>query len=107
MHCPSPDDKPSPADQRRLAEYARIRGRLAFKNIKLTAIDVKYGLPAGTASNTLKVPHVAGERAIAAALGTLPHLLWRSRYFSDGRRKTPQPAENYRWKPEPSEQEAA
>jgi Ner family transcriptional regulator len=53
-------------------------------------------LPRGTAGNTLYEPHAAGERAIAAAFGSLPHLLWRSRYHSDGRRFRPQPLENYR-----------
>ncbi|WP_234689407.1 helix-turn-helix domain-containing protein [Allorhizobium ampelinum] len=60
-------------------------------------MDQAYGLPTGTAGNAVHEPHLAGERAIAAALKTHPHLLWFSRYFSSGERMNPQPSENYRW----------
>jgi len=84
------------AEMRRLKEVARIRELLTLAQITLTAIDKTYGLPAGTAGNAVHEPHVAGERAIAAALRTHPHLLWPSRYLADGRRLSPQPAINYR-----------
>lgn len=96
MHLDTTSDKTSRAERRRIEELARIRAKLTLKKLTLTKIDERYGLPAGTASNTLKEPHLAGERAIAAVLGTRPHLLWPSRYFGDGRRKLPQPADNYR-----------
>ena len=89
-------DKTPSAESRRLKEVARIRSLLTLNKLTLSAIDKAYDLPAGTAGNAVHEPHVAGERAIAAALKTRPHFLWRSRYLADGRRKSPQPAENYR-----------
>ncbi|WP_075656079.1 helix-turn-helix domain-containing protein [Pseudochrobactrum sp. B5] len=96
MHRNDDGGKISRAERRRLAEIARIKSALIIAKITLVKIDEEYNLPTGTAGNTLYEPHVAGERAIAAALGRLPHLLWFSRYHADGRRISPQPAENYR-----------
>lgn len=96
MHRVSDGGKSSRAERKRLEEIARIKSRLFIAEIKLAEIDVKYGLPKGTAGNSLYEPHVAGERAIAAALDTRPHLLWFSRYLADGTRRSPQPTENYR-----------
>lgn len=97
MPRPPQDDNTDTSESRRLQEVARIKGLLVRKKLTLRNIDERYNLPAGTASNTLKVPHIAAERAIAAALGTRPELLWRSRYHSDGRRMVPQPKSNYQW----------
>lgn len=96
MHRASTSDKASRAERRRLEEVARIRGRLTLAKLTLTGIDKAYHLPAGTAGNAVHEPHLAGERAIAAALKTRPEYLWRTRYHADGQRITPQPAENYR-----------
>lgn len=89
-------DKIERSERRRLEEVARIKGRLILAKLTLSDIDKAYNLPAGTAGNAVHEPHVAGERAIAAALKTRPHLLWRTRYHSDGRRILPQPPTNYR-----------
>lgn len=80
----------------RLEETATIKAALYLKGMTLLDIDRLFHLPRGTAGNTLKKPHMAGEKAIAEALGTRPHLLWRTRYHASGLRKTPQPRENYR-----------
>jgi len=96
MHTADAPGKLPRAERRRREEIARIKGKLIIAGITLAKIDQVYQLPPGTASNTLKEPHLAGERAIAAALDTRPHLLWFSRYLSNGTRKTPQPMENYR-----------
>ncbi|OCP17469.1 MULTISPECIES: helix-turn-helix domain-containing protein [unclassified Ensifer] len=96
MHRASTSDKASRAERRRLEEVARIRGRLTLAKLTLTGIDKAYNLPAGTAGNAVHEPHLAGERAIAAALKTRPEYLWRTRYHADGERMAPQPAENYR-----------
>jgi Ner family transcriptional regulator len=96
MHRDTQSDKMERLERRRLEEVARIKGRLIIAKITLAQIDKDYSLPAGTAGNAVHEPHLAGERAIAAALKTRPHLLWRSRYFPDGERRAPQPAENYR-----------
>lgn len=107
MHSDSVTSKPDYAERRRRKEIARIKGKLIEENLTLASIDENYKLPAGTAGNAVHEPHIAGERAIAAALGTKPHLLWPSRYFADGRRKSPQPAENYRYGRRISVMEAA
>ena len=83
MHRVSDDGKVSLAERKRLEEIARIKGMLIIAKTTLAEIDKKYGLPAGTAGNAVYEPHVAGERAIAAALDTRPHLLWFSRYMAD------------------------
>lgn len=96
MHSDTVTGKLGWSERRRLKEVARIKGKLIESQLTLASIDEDYKLPAGTAGNAVHEPHQAGERAIAAALNTRPHLLWPSRYFADGRRKSPQPAENYR-----------
>ncbi|MDG3580378.1 helix-turn-helix domain-containing protein [Rhizobium sp. YJ-22] len=96
MHCETVIDNPDRATRNRRHEVARIRSKLILAQLTLSKIDEGYRLPSHTASNTLYEPHLAGERAIAAALRTRPEFLWPSRYFADGRRKSPQPAENYR-----------
>lgn len=107
MHRDLPDDKITRAERRRLEEVARIKGRLILAKLTLADIDEGYKLPRGTAGNAVHEPHIAGERAIAAALKTRPHLLWRSRYHADGQRLTPQPVENYRYARRLASQEAA
>ncbi|MDQ0454676.1 helix-turn-helix domain-containing protein [Rhizobium paknamense] len=96
MHNTAQTGKTSRAERLRLEEVARVKSLLIRNKLTLTQIDQQYDLPSGTAGNTVHEPHLAGERAIAAALKTRPHLLWRSRYYPDGSRKNPQPAENYR-----------
>ncbi len=96
MHRVIDGGKMSRAQRRRLDEIARIKRKLFMAQISLVDIDREYGLPTGTAGNTLYEPHVAGERAIAAALKTRPNLLWFSRYHADGQRLSPQPSDNYR-----------
>lgn len=96
MHTAPTKDKPSSFEQRRRTERARIESLLTIAGLLLTEIDDAYRLPAGTASNAMAEPHIAGERAIAAALGRRPEHLWRTRYHADGERFRPQPSENYR-----------
>jgi Ner family transcriptional regulator len=107
MHRDLPADKNNRAERRRLEEVARIKGRLILEKLTLAQIDEDYKLPRGTAGNAVHEPHLAGERAIAAALKTRPHLLWRSRYHADGDRLLPQPVENYRYARRLASQEAA
>ncbi len=99
MHPKLSPDKTAdvdPAEKRRKEEEGQIWAKLIAAGLTLKGIDERYGLPKGTASNAVAEPHVAGERAIAAALGTRPHFLWRTRYRADGRRLNPQPIWNYR-----------
>ena len=75
---------------RRIAEQAMIKARLLKAGLPLAEIDRRFGLPSGTARNTLREPNPRGERAIASALGARPHLLWKSRYRPNGLRRSPQ-----------------
>ena len=92
MHPARHVDKAATA---RLEEAARVKSKLSLAGFSLLDVDRLYNLARGTAGTTLREPNAAGERAIAAALKSRPHLHWRSRYHADGRRKSPQPAENY------------
>ena len=103
MHHDRAADK---AAKLRLDEMTRIKGRLLTAGLSLLGIDREYSLARGTAGTSLREPNINGERAIAAALHTYPHLLWRSRYHSDGRRKSPQPSENYNRLPTMRERKA-
>ncbi len=85
--------------QRRLDAIANIKARLERAGFSLRDIDRLYNLPRCTASRALQEPNFAGELAIAKALNTSPHLLWRERYHVDGRRKAPQPMSNYQRPP--------
>ncbi|WP_337267095.1 helix-turn-helix domain-containing protein [Oryzifoliimicrobium ureilyticus] len=96
MHCDAQDDKADRAERRRLEEVARIKAKLIVAKLTLAKIDELYNLRRGTAGNAVHEPHLAGERAIAAALKTRPHLLWRTRYYPDGTRRDPQPSHHYR-----------
>lgn len=82
-------------NDRRLSEMTLIKSRLYAAGMTLSSIDLRFGLPRGTAGTTLREPNAAGERAIAAALSMRPHLLWQTRYHGSGLRKSPQPRENY------------
>ena len=75
---------------RRINQISKIKSKLLVKGITLASIDKDYRLTDGTARNTLREPNAKGERAIAAALGTRPELLWRDRYHASGQRKSPQ-----------------
>lgn len=92
MHRDRIADKAAKA---RLDEAARVKFKLDALGYSFLDVDREYGLPRGTAGTTIREPNAAGERAIAAILKTRPHLIWRTRYHADGRRKTPQPPENY------------
>lgn len=95
MHRPHRTDKPRDVSTGKLEELAAIKHKLILAGLSLYDIDRRYNLPRGTAGTTLREPNTAGERAIAAALGTKAHLLWPSRYRPSGQRRSPQPRENY------------
>lgn len=95
MHRPEETDKQPPYSDRKITEISAIKSRLFAAGKPLLQVDRDYHLPRGTAGTTLREPNLKGERAIAAALGTRPELLWRTRYHASGLRKSPQPRENY------------
>lgn len=92
MHTDSPSDK---AKRERFEESKKVRTLIIEWGLILYAIDRKNGLPRGTCSTTLREPNLAGEQAIAKAVKVRAVELWPSRYHKNGRRKSPQPAENY------------
>lgn len=80
----------------RIREAQSIKGDLAVLGYSLSDIDRQYGLPAGTARDTLRSPNRRGEEAIADALGVRPSKLWSLRYDrTTGQRLSPQPRTNY------------
>ncbi|WP_085025558.1 helix-turn-helix domain-containing protein [Ensifer aridi] len=95
MHRPQRTDKPRETSIDKLEELADIKRKLILAGLSLYDVDRRFSLPRGTAGTTLREPNAAGERAIAAALGTRAHLLWPSRYRPSGQRRSPQPRENY------------
>ncbi len=95
MHRPIRTDKPRGPTFDKLEELASIKSKLLLAGLSLYDVDRRFNLSRGTAGTTLREPNSAGERAIAAALGTKAHLLWPSRYRPSGQRRSPQPRENY------------
>ena len=87
---PSAKSGAKPAIDKRIEQAARIKARLYEAGYLLADVEREYRLPRGTVSDTLRAPNLKGERAIAAALGTRPELLWRDRYHASGQRKSPQ-----------------
>ena len=75
---------------------ARIKAALEMKGTSLEALDRSLDLTAASCSTACRRPHEAGERAIAAALGLSPQVIWPSRYGADGHRLRPQPGISYR-----------
>ena len=74
---------------------ADIRAALLVRGVNLYDIDRAFKLPEGTCSFALRRPHREAELAIAETMGKSPRELWPDRYYADGGRKTPQPAEHY------------
>lgn len=73
-----------------------IRYLLAKIGWTFADVDRAYGLTSHTARKASRYPHIAGELALAEALGKSPRELWPSRFTESGERLQPQPAENYR-----------
>ena len=93
MDSKSPQAKASKAQKHthiRVRQASDIKARLYESGYLLRDVDRAFKLPRGTASDTLRAPNRAGERAIAAALGTRPELLWRDRYHASGQRRSRQ-----------------
>lgn len=72
------------------------RGKVRYELEKigrttLRQIDLEFGVPVGTISNTLYRPDPKGERILSQILGISACQIWPSRYDKDGLRLTPQP----------------
>ncbi|MEQ8396455.1 helix-turn-helix domain-containing protein [Thalassobaculum sp.] len=73
-----------------------IRYLLAKIGWTFADVDRAYELTAHTARKASRYPHIAGELALAEALGKSPRELWPSRFTKCGDRLQPQPADNYK-----------
>lgn len=75
---------------RKIKEQSIIKVKLLKAGLTLVSIAQKYNLPDASVRNALREPNIKAERAIAAALGTRPEDLWRTRYHASGQRRSPQ-----------------
>lgn len=76
-----------------------IKAKIRKKGATLASIGRSAGIDRRNMTNALVLPHKAAEAAIASFLDIPAYRIWPSRYHADGRRKKPQPAENYRRTP--------
>lgn len=72
-----------------------IRYLLNRAGLTFADIDRASGLAEGTCRKASRYPVLAGELAIAEALGRSPREIWPSRYDGAGVRLSPQPRANY------------
>lgn len=77
-------------NQKKIKEQSSIKEKLHNAGLTFEKISKNYNIPSSTLRSAMSKPHAKAERAIAAALGTLPHLLWRTRYHASGQRRSPQ-----------------
>jgi lambda repressor-like predicted transcriptional regulator len=73
-----------------------IRHLLNRRGLTFADVDRTFGLVEGSARKAARYPMLAGELAIAEALGRSPRELWPARYQPDGTRKRPIPMDLYR-----------
>jgi Ner family transcriptional regulator len=76
-----------------------IKAAVRKRGITLAQIGRPYGLTRQAMANALTMPSAQAEALIAEAIGVSPHVIWPSRYNSDGQRKRPQPPSNYTRRP--------
>lgn len=76
------------ANQQKIEEQAKIKEKLAIHGLTCAQIARDYKLPSASIRAALRYPNLNAERAIAAALGTRPEYLWRTRYHPSGQRRS-------------------
>ncbi|HEX8224483.1 MAG TPA: helix-turn-helix transcriptional regulator [Allosphingosinicella sp.] len=76
-----------------------IKAAVRKQGSTLAAIGRLAGMSRQSIALALVRPNEKGEDAIARYLGLKAQVIWPSRYHANGRRRRPQPAENYH--PEP------
>ncbi len=74
---------------------ADIKARLEKRGTNLSRLAKQAGARPAAFAHVLRRPLATAERLIAEAIGVHPKIIWPSRYESNGRRKTPQPVNNY------------
>ena len=76
-----------------------IKAAVRKQGVTLAQLGRPHGLTRQAMANALIKPSAQAEAVIAEAIGTQAHLIWPSRYNSDGQRKRPQPPSNYTRRP--------
>lgn len=76
-----------------------IKAAIRKRGETLTSLGRRCQIDQRLISLALIYPHKAAEAAISGFLCVPAHTIWPSRYHADGRRKRPQPAQNYDRKP--------
>lgn len=72
-----------------------LKAQLRKQFGSLRKFERTYNIPRYSASAALRRPHQRAEAAVAKALGIAPHVIWPSRYRSNGERHPVQPRQNY------------
>lgn len=72
-----------------------LKAAVRKRGTTIAALASRHGIKPSALLRTLVVPRESGERIISDFIGVPPQRIWPSRYHKDGRRKRPQPRENY------------
>lgn len=83
----------------KLQDWTRGRFHYELEKVGITSlydVDRQHGMPLGTISQAIRVPHRIGEKILSDLLKVTPQEIWPSRYATNGRRLRPQPRSNYR-----------
>lgn len=83
----------------KISNRDRILAAVRTRGLTLRALDAECQLPRGACSAAIHKPYHEAEKRISHFLGVPAHQLWPERYNSNGTRKQPQPATNYRPRP--------
>lgn len=78
-----------------------IKAAIRKRGETLTSLGRKRNIDCRLMSLSLSYPHKAAEAAIASFLNVPAHMIWPSRYHGDGKRRRPQPVQNYDRRPRP------
>ena len=72
-----------------------IKAQVRKRGLTLAQLARNHDVPEQQIRHALVIPREQAERVIADFLGVSPKVIWPSRYHLNGRRKRPQPPENY------------
>lgn len=73
----------------------QIKAMIRMRGLTLAELEARAGLTRGACAHAIRRPQQQAEAAIAALLQIPPQNIWPSRYHPNGRRKRPQPTQNY------------
>lgn len=76
-----------------------IKAEVRKRGLTLAQLARAKGIPEQQIRHALVIPRAEAEAVIARFLRVSPKVIWPSRYHANGRRKRPQPPENYSRQP--------